>query len=161
MADKLDVFLSICSDALRSEEEVKNRLSGGAEKYMAAIGLLVGFHLVEHQELTFSGGAVHIACTVAAALGWLLLFAALALVLWGMRVREYPTYPESSEMKRMVASATDDAAKLLAANVYLDLRDGILAVNEKRASIIRCAGMFLLAGFLMSIVGQLGLGIKS
>jgi hypothetical protein len=160
MADKLDVYLAVCCDALRAEEEVKNRLSGGAEKYLAVIGLLVGFHLVEHQELSFSGGASHIACTVAAVLGWVLLFAALALVLWAMRVRDYPTYPQSSEMKRVAASATEDAAKILAANVYLDLRDGILAVNEKRASTMRIAGIVLLAGFLMSVLGQLGLGIK-
>jgi hypothetical protein len=160
MADKIDVFISVCSDALKAEDEVKDRLAAGAEKYLGVIGVLLGFQVVKMQDLSFSGGATQLACSVAALLGLGLLFVALALILWGMRVREYPTFPESAVLKKLNAAPTYDAAGHLVANVYLDLRDSILAINEKRAATYKIAGMVLLAGVLLTVFGQVGLGLK-
>jgi len=160
MADKLDTFLAISSEALQAEEAVKDRLAGGAQKYLAVIGVILGFHVVELKELSFSGEAAHKAFLVAVLVGLGLLFVAMATVLWGMRVRRYPTFPRSNDLQRVGTAATDDEAKSLAANVYLDLRDAIKAVNEKRASTLRIAGIILLAGFVVTVLGQLGLGLK-
>jgi HAMP domain-containing protein len=89
-----------------------------------------------------------------------LLSAALAMVLWGTRVREYPTFPVTESLHSLPNAATNDDAKKLAANTYLAVRDGIWKINEQRASNLRITGMLLLAGFLMSVIGQLGLGLK-
>jgi hypothetical protein len=160
MADKLDVFLTICSDALQAEEEAKERLTGGAEKYLVVIGVILGFHVVELKEMTFSGGGLRAGYSLVAVVGLGLLFAALVLVLLAMRVRAYPAFPKSKDLHSVVTAASDDLAKRLAANVYLDLRDGIKTVNEKRALTFKIAGYMLLAGFLLSVLGQLGLGLK-
>jgi hypothetical protein len=160
MAEKLDLFLTLCSDALQAEETIKDRISGGFEKYLTVIGVILGFHVVELKEVSFSVSTARTIYSVAALVGMVLLFAALATVLWGMRVRKYPAFPKSKDLQSVATAATGDLAKGLAANVYLDLRDGIKAVNEKRASNLRIAGLILLAGFLMSVLGQLGLGVK-
>lgn len=161
MADKLDTFLTICSDALQAEVEVMDRLTGKVEKYVAAIGVILGFHIVELGQFSFSGHAVRTAFSVAAVAGLGLLLVALVLALISMRVRAYPTFPKSCHLQRLMeADVSDDQAKVSAAQAYLDLRDAILAVNEKRASSIRISGAMLAIGFLMSFLGQLGLALK-
>lgn len=157
MGDKLDLLLTISSDALQAEVEVMDRLSNRAEKYVAAIGVILGFHIIELGQLSFSGRAAQTVCSVGVVAGIGLLFVALATALLSMRVRNYPTFPKSDDMQLLAAAATDDQAKCSAANIYLDLRDGVLAVNNKRASTVRISGVILVAGFLMSVLGQLGL----
>ena len=160
MADKLDVLLTICSDAFQAEAEVMDRLSDRAEKYLAAIGVILGFHIIELGQFSFSGHAVRIACSIGAVVGLCLLLVALVMALISMRVRGYPTFPKSNYLQLLAAAGTDDQAKRSAAKVYLDLRDAILAVNEKRASTVRISGGILAIGFLMSVLGQLGLALK-
>ena len=119
----------------------------------------MGFHLVELKEMSFSGATAHTAFSFGAVAGLVLLFAALATVLWAMRVGEYPTFPKTAALQTVGTAATDHEAKNLAANVYLDLRDAIRAANEKQASTFRIAGFILLAGVVISILAQLGLGL--
>lgn len=160
MADKLETLLSVASDALKAEDEVKDRLGGGAEKYVAVIGALLAFRLVDLKDMSFTKATAQTAFSYAALAGLVLLLAALAAVLWGMRVGKYPTFPKSPELWCIGTAANDDDAKATAVNVYLDLRDAVRAANERRASTFRIAGFLLLAGVVISILAQLGLSLK-
>jgi len=160
MGDKFDQYFTVCTDALHAEEAAMDRLTDRADKYLATIGVLLGFHIVEPKPLTFSGDAAHIAFSAAAAAGLVLLIAALGLMLWSMRLRTYPTFSKTVDLRELVKATSDESAKYSAAEFYLKLRDEILAINEKRASILKVAGMVLVAGFLLAAVGQLGLGLK-
>jgi hypothetical protein len=160
MADKLDLFLTVCSEAFRAENEVMDRLTDKAQKYVAAIGIILGFHVIEMQALSFKGPAARIGLSVGMAGGIALLLLALVASLMSMRVRCYPTFPESGNLKRLATAATDDQAKHSVAGIYLDLRDAVQKVNEKRASTIRIAGVMLTLGYLMSLLGQLGLRLQ-
>src|ERR1700726_4993233 len=55
MSDNLDAFVSVCVDAYRAENEVTERLTVRAEKYIAAIGVIAAFHVVELPQLKFKG----------------------------------------------------------------------------------------------------------
>jgi hypothetical protein len=126
---------------------------------MAVIGLILGFHAVKLTELSFCAGA-RTAFSVAVLSGLALLFVALGRLLWGMRVRESSTFPNAKDLWGLAAAANDDEAKKLAIQVYLDLRDAIKATNNQRALAYRTAGYLLLAGFVLCVLGQLGLGLK-
>jgi len=156
MADKLDVLVAFCSDALKAEDQVMDRLSGRAEKYLAAVGVILGFHIVEAKALTFSGPALRAACSVSVVVGLVVLFAAFVLALQSMRIREYPTYPKTRKLEAE-GGKTDDQMKRDIAATYLALRDGILKVNEKRAFTVRFAGILLTLGFSIMVLAQLGL----
>ena len=137
-----------------------DRLSGKSDKCLAAIGVMLGFHIVEPGGLSFSGGVSHVAFSLVAAAGLGLLFGSLAMVLWSMRLRPYPTFSKTAELEKLAEAVSEDSAKYSAAEFYLVLRDEILELNEKRASAIKVAGVILAAGFLMTALGQLGLGLK-
>lgn len=160
MADKLDVFLAVCSDALKSEQAATDRLTGKAEKYLGAIGAIVGFHIVEFGALTFSGNAMQTACSIAILAGLLLLFFALTATLWSMRVQAGPGFPSSEKLQKVLAETGEDQARSRVAAIYLALRDGISEINRKRAFTIRIAGALLIAGFLVSVFGQMCLRFR-
>ncbi len=160
MGDKFDQYFTVCTDALHAEEAAMDRLTDRADKYLATIGVLLGFHIVEPKPLTFSGDAAHIAFSGAAAAGLGLLIVALGLMLWSMRLRTYPTFSKTVDLQELAKAPSAESAKYSAAEFYLKLRDEILAINEKRASILKVAGMVLVVGFLLAAVGQLGLGLK-
>src|ERR1039458_6628861 len=66
----------------------RESLRAGAEKYLAAIGVILGFHIVEMGELRFSGPAARLGCSIGVVVGLALLFAAFVVALQSMRVRE-------------------------------------------------------------------------
>lgn len=160
MADKLDLFLTVCSDALKAEQDAMDRLTGKAEKYLATIGVILGFQAVKLQELSFSGPSVRVACSIGVLSGIGFLIAAMAVALVSMRVREYPTFPVTGELEKLALTANDDMAMSMTAKVYLALRDATLVVNEKRAALIKISGVILTIGLFLSVLGQLGLGLN-
>jgi hypothetical protein len=157
MANRLDTLVTICSEALKAENEVTNSLTTKVEKYVAAIGVIMGFHIIEIQAPHFSGGATSRACAVAVWGGIIILLAALAALLLSMRVRNYPTFPDTANMMLLASAETDDQASRSIAGVYLDLRDEVREVNQERAKRVRLGGWVLLAGYVISLAGQFGL----
>jgi hypothetical protein len=158
MESKLDTFISVCSEAYRAEDQTMDRLSSKAEKYVAAVGAIFGFHIMELHGLAFRGFGVRTALSAIVLLGMALLLIALIASLLSMRLQTYATFPDSNVLaKRLDNRDTDDQAKHAIALLYLDMRDHVRNVNEKRASTITTAGWALTLGFLLSLLGQLGL----
>jgi hypothetical protein len=158
MVNKLDTLLTACAEAYHAENEVISRLTATAEKYLAAIGAILGFHLVELNAINFSRLAENLGFSFVVLTGLTLLLASLGVTLWSMFIREYPTFPVTKDLAPLRdAGVSDEEAKSSLIDVYLDLRDGILRVNERRAKLVRVSGILLLLGFFMSIVGQFGM----
>jgi cytochrome c-type biogenesis protein CcmH/NrfG len=159
MEDKLAVFLTVCSDALRAEDAAMDRLTGKAEKYVAAIGVILAFLTAEMQLLSFRAGCTSEIFSVLVVAGVVLLLIALAASVASMRVREYPTFSDSEYLMRLADADTDDRARRSVAKLYLELRDGIRRVNERRALTLRVAGIAFTAGYVVSLFGHLGLAL--
>jgi len=157
MGDKLDSLVPFSAEALRAEADAISQLRGTAEKYLTAISILLGFHIVEIKDLTFCDGASKSAFSVVLLCGIILLLIAMAVAIWSMRVRVYPTYPKTDDLAPLRATATSDAAREMIVDINLALRDGILAVNEHRAHLLAIAGWLLMLGFVASVAGQIGL----
>lgn len=155
MTDRLDMLLSLSSDAFRAEEEGIERHSGTAEKYIAAIGAILTVQVMESKALTFAGGQLSVLVTAFTLIGIAVLVVALACTVWSMHIRKYPDFPKTAQlMKLRNGAAVDQEVKTQIVMIYLDMRDGILAVNERRARSLAVAGRLLLVGFAIDVVGQ-------
>ena len=133
-----------------------DRLTIRAEKYIAAIGVVLALHVVELPALKFKSGMWEIISVVLVVLGFILLSVALVLAIHGMRLQDYATFADSTSLRKLGADETsEEVAKRSVAIMYLDLRDQILAKNQNRARGIVAAGYLLLAGFMLSLAGQI------
>jgi hypothetical protein len=156
MADKFETLLSVCSEAWRAENDVIGRLSDRAEKYIAAVGVILAFHVTELPKLNFNAPIREAVSSALIVLGMMILGVALILAIFGMRLRGYPTYATSENLRKLDARALDDEAVARSvAYLYLDMRDQILQTNQKRARGIVAAGYLLVCGFLLSTAGQI------
>ena len=158
MGDKLDTLLHFSAEAAKAESDVIAQLRGTAEKHMAAVGLILGFHLVEMKDLAFCDGGSKLVFSIVSLAGVAILLVALGVALWSMRVRTYPTYPRTTDLEGLRAeNIGDEQAKSQLVDVYFALRDGIRDVNERRARLLRTSGALLILGFVASVIGQFGL----
>src|SRR5580658_5597218 len=119
MADKLDLLIAVCSDALKAEQETTDRLTGKAEKYLAAIGVVLAFQVVKVQELSFRGSLTRVMCSVSVLVGLVLLLASMATALLSMRARAGPTFPRSEDLQLLGEAKDDNDARSMAAKVYM------------------------------------------
>ena len=162
MPDKLDALLDFTFNAFQAENEVIEHHDRTAEKYFGVIGLVLGFHIVEMKEIVFSDGPLRSLLSVVSLSGMGFLLVALVVALLSIRIRTYPTFPETKDLAPLRNQpVTNEDAKGQLVDVYLRLRDAILQVNQRRARLLRYAGVFLLLGFFLSIIGQSSLKFLS
>ncbi len=157
--NKLNALIDLSVRALQAESEVTAQHTDKAQKYIAAIGVILGFHVVEMKDLVFTGSTkLALSAIVLAGIGVLLV--AMWITLMSMRVRVYPTFPETQALDVLRSKATSEReTKERILDVYLDIRDGILKVNQQRGRLLRMSGSLLMIGFFASVVGQMALKI--
>lgn len=153
MPSQFDTLLTVSTDAMKAENEIIDRLTVRAEKYIAAIGVIIAFHAADLPLKALHGRAAAVGVPVLL-IGIAVLVAALIMSIASMRVRQYPTH-ESTPCLLSLAEADDDGAKFSVAKLYLAIRDETLAINERRARRMELIGRLILIGFGLSIIGQL------
>lgn len=152
----LDVVATVALDAYRAENEVIDRLNNRAEKYVAAIGVVLAYTVSRPEALpALAASAPKVIYASIVFVGLLTLVAALALAIDSLRVREYPTYPGSEAIMAIERASSNDLATRSVAAMHLELRDKIVAINEFRAGRLRVAGGLTVVGFLIDIAGLL------
>jgi hypothetical protein len=159
MTDKADALMTVSTDALRFENDVIDRLTSRAEKYLTAIGVIAAVHIAEFDRLSFSGASpIRAIASFVAVIGLLLLGLALVFTLLGLRPRTYATYPDTKELQLLEPSGVGEASvKMSVAKLNLELRDLIATVNQERASWIAKAGLLITIGFVFCAFAQIGL----
>ena len=155
----LDVLLETSREALREELEVIERLTSRAEKYLAAVGVVLAFQTVQVDRLTFAEAGKRWPSAMAVS-GAILLGVSLIFALASLYLRIYPTYPATTELMKLDDSTiSDDVAKRSVINLLLKVRDGVQSVNERRAGQINVAAMLLFGGFVITLLSQVWLRI--
>lgn len=156
MPDNLDAFVSVCVDAYRAENEITERLTGRAEKYIAAIGVIAAFHVVELPPLKFEGVMWEVASSYLLVAGMFLLSLAFVLTIHSLWLRDSATFATTADLRKLSdPTTTAELAKRSIGLMYLDIRDQILETNQRRARGIVVAGYLLFAGFGLGLVGQI------
>ena len=159
MPGPLDVLLETSREALREELDVIERLTSRAEKYLAAVGVVLAFQTVQVEKLAFVEAAKRWPSAIAVT-GALVLGVSVIFALASVHLRIYPTYPATDELMKLDdATISDDGAKRSVIDLLLKVRDGVQSVNERRAEQVNVAAMLLLGGFALTLVSQVWLRI--
>lgn len=137
-----------------AESERAKRLDEKAEKTIAAVSLVIGFHLVDINRLFLRGALALVLPTWIAVAGLGCLSTALLLAFLAMRVQNYAGCSEGMGLiEDLRENAIDaDLAKLLIARMYLRARHQNWAVNNKKAGLLALSSWFLLVGFLLAVM---------
>lgn len=155
MAERAEVFRTVCEEALHAETAVIDSLTASAEKYLAAVGIALGFQVSTVDGVVRETAAEPLAQRLLI-LGPVILAAAVLVLLLSMRVRRYPTYAPSASLKELDSTDVDEhAINLSVGHLYLRMRDGIRSVNERRARALQIALGLIVAGFFSTVAGQM------
>jgi len=155
--DRVDVIAEVSEKAFNAENDRRDKITEKAEKYIAAVALIVGFKVFESDPLAMAGGARQATTAWLTVLTFIALGVALAFVLLSMRVRNYRTYAPGSELldKIMGTDVTCETARIMVARMYLDAQEANSKINNQRAWKLAIGGFLLLAGFVLAVLSEL------
>lgn len=156
-SSKVDVIFQVSEKAFLQERMRADKLSAAAEKYVGAVVIIMGFQLIEIDQLTLSGS------WSPALRGWLAVLALLALgvstvcALLSIQVRKYYSYPRGTTLidELKDESITDEVAKIKVARMYLSAHDINAGINDKRAKMLSYSGALLVSGLLLAVLSYL------
>jgi hypothetical protein len=150
---KIDLILQESEKAFLAESERGKTLTEKAEKYIAAIGLVVGFQLINiNRSYLWSSWQSAISSSLAI-VAFLTLGFSLVLALLSRRVYKYYSYPRGTtiidELKNN--EITDEAAKIKVAKMYFEAHDKNAEINDKRAKYLSIVGVLIVLGFVLAV----------
>ena len=157
MDTKIDILLTLSTKAFEAEWERTDRLTGRAEKYLGAVAVVIGFGLVNADDVFSSARALY-----GSPSGWLGVATLLALLvafltaLLALGTRDYWSYPDGETIVVSVARSEDDqSAAMEIVRMYFAAHKENALINARRATLIRLSGGALVLGFLLAIVTRL------
>lgn len=159
---KIDTIVSQSEKAFVAESARCERLTNKAEKYIAAVGAIVGFHLIEIKQLVIYGNSKEVIYTMAAISSFLFLFLALILSFIAANIYKYRSYPRGEQLINRLKDnvITDDIAKIKLAKMFLAAQETNGDINDYRAAILRSASKLIVFGFILTVIGHLVTLIK-
>lgn len=156
--DKIELVLQQSQEAFQTEISRNDLLTSKAEKYLAAVGLLISMGLVDvagpgdQQSLSQVGAPawLHLSALVAFALS----FAATLLTL---RTREYVSHPRGTGLVDSLKSRDidDRGAQVRVAKMYLLARETNALINDQRSRLLSLGGVTLAPGFVLAAAARL------
>ena len=154
---KLDMVIQESEKAFLAEGARGERLTDKAEKYIAAVALVVGLQLIDlNRSGMWSNWKVGLS-SLLAIVALLALCSSLVLALLSRRVRGYLSYPRGTviidELKD--SNVTDDVAKVKFARMYLTAHDKNAEINDKRAKQLSIVGVVIVIGFMLAVASHL------
>jgi len=146
---KEDIVLQHSEKAFLSEENRANYLENKAEKFIAAIVVIIGLHLVDINKLTFTGTCQTQLSSWFAAAALVAFGIAIVVALLSRRIENYLSYPRGKSLIDELSDSRigDEESKLLIAHMYLRFHDQNARINDKRAKLLSLSGHFLVTGF--------------
>ncbi len=153
---KIDTILKESEKAFLAEATRKDKLTDKAEKYLAALALIVGFNLVDFERVTLTGTASEVLSGLFAIGAFAMLGITLVLALLTLRVFEYASYPRGETLidELKDEAITDDIAKVKLAKMYLGAYDNNARINDRRARLLSWSGVLLVIGFVSAVASQ-------
>lgn len=151
--EKVDVVFEESVKAFYDQGKRTDRLRNLGEKLIAGVAVVVGFHLIEMDNLALVGGWEEKAGSWVAVCALLALSASLVLTLLSMRIGAFCGHPRGmvliDELKD--PDITDDMAKIMVAKMYLQAQDINGGINDRRSRLLSFSGTLLLTGFVLAV----------
>jgi hypothetical protein len=154
---KLDIILGEAEKAFQYEEKRRDNLDKKTERFVAAIALVFGLHLIDLEHLAFSGNLPDKLYSWLAIGAILALGISLIVALLSNRVVNYYSYPRGTRLIDELKSEdiSDDSTKIRIAGMYLKAHDINAKINDARAQWLSYSGIFLVSGFFLAIASHL------
>jgi hypothetical protein len=151
--NKQDIILQQSEKFFSAEEARTQQLDEKAEKVIAAIVVVVGFHLVDINRLAFAGRPEVVLSSWIAAFALIILGAAIVFALVSRRVQAYVSYPRGLKLIDDLRDQAidEEGSKLLIARMNLCAHDCNAQLNDTRAKLLSISGTMLVAGFLLAV----------
>ena len=153
---KIDTILKESEKAFLAEAARKDKLTDKAEKYLAALALIVGFNLIDFSRVTLSGATNEVLSSMFAIGAFGMLGIALVLALLTLRVLKYASYPRGETLidELKDEKITDDMARIKLAKMYLSAYDNNARINDQRAKLLSWSSALLVIGFVLAVIRQ-------
>lgn len=159
--NKEDLILQHSEKSFSAEEARTKELDDKAEKVVAAIAVVSGFHLVDVGRLAFAGSPQAVLSSWIAVSALAVLGVALVFTLLSRRVQDYVSYPRGLKLiDDLRCEGIDaEASKLLVGRMYLRAHDRNAALNDNRAKMLSMGGNLLVVGFLLAVASLIVLKV--
>lgn len=155
---KIDLVLEESRRAFEAEWGRKARLTGKAEKYIVAVGLIVGFELVGvPRPFGLTGPISEVIGRWLAVCSFLAMFLSFVFCLLALRTRAYRTHPRGDAIADSIKgkSISNEAAVVMVAKMYLAARGANAVINDGRAVVLSWAGALLISGLALAVASYL------
>jgi hypothetical protein len=151
--EKVDVVLEESAKAFYDEWKRTDRLRGLGERLIAAVAVVVGFHLIEIDNLALVGVWEETIDSWLAVCGLLALSVSLVLTLLSMRIGAFHGRPRGMTLIDEVKDPdiTDDVAKIMIAKTYLQATEINAGINDRRGRLLMFSGALLVTGFVLAV----------
>ena len=161
--DRVDVIAEVSEKAFNAENERGRQIGEKAQKYIAAVAILVGFKIFNSAPLALTGGPREAVSAWLTLVAFLVFGLSLAFILLSLRVRNYHTYARGSvlfeELKGI--DVTYEIAKIKVARMYLEAQEINATINNQRARMLSIGGFLLLTGFGLAVLSELTLRLRT
>ena len=154
MMSKIELILQESEKAFLQERIRADKLGGAAEKLIGAVAVIVGFHLIETDQLTLTGNWQQVAQGWLAVSALVALMVSLLLALLSMQVQKYYSYPRGTTIIDQLKDdlVSDQAANIKIARMYLKAHDNNARINDKRAKLVFYSLAMLVIGLICAII---------
>ncbi|MCA1631713.1 MAG: hypothetical protein LC774_15565 [Acidobacteria bacterium] len=150
------MFVGEGEKAFTTENQRRDKLTDKSESLIKAVGLVMGFQLIDLKNLSYTGSRKDLGLWLAVG-ALLALSVALVLALLGARIRSgYKSQPREDDLVNALwgNNVSDDDAKAQVARTYFAAREENAIINDGRARLLAFSGYCLLAGFFMAVLSQ-------
>lgn len=159
---KVELVLQESQRAFEVEWRRSESLTTKAEKYLVAVGLVIGFELIRLPPMLELTSTMHVAVAgYLALISILMLFLSFLYCLISLRTRPYLAYPRGetliNELKE--EAINDDDAKIKVAKMYIAARDKNASINDSRAILLTRAGIILTGAFVLAVTSYLAMSL--
>ena len=153
---KQDIVLYHVEKAFSTEQTRLKNLDDKADKFIAAISVVMGFQLIDLKALTLKGTSEAVLSTWISIASLSALGFALAFELLARRVRNYGGYPRGTYIHDQVmdSDTNEEDAKLQVAAIYVKAHDQNALLSDGRARWLSICGWLLLIGFMLAVVSR-------
>ena len=153
---KVDIMLGECEKAYLAEKKRTENLANKAEKYLAAVAIIIAFTSIKFEQVDLAGG-IELFFNIFVVVAFFLLGVTLLLVFVSMRVEPYISYPRGERLidELKGEDITSEVAKVKIAKMYLYAQNKNALINDKHAKLLSWSLISLTVGFLSAVTGQI------
>jgi len=154
---KIDLVYQVSEKAFNAERDREEVLTDKAEKYIAAVVIIIGFKLINLDNLDLFGSNGSMLSSWISFLSFIVLGISLVYSLLSRRIWPFQSYSRGESLIEELRSdhINDEMAKISVAKMYLHVRECNAKINDRRARMLSVSAVLMVVGFIMAVFGHM------